>query len=352
MTLVSIIIATFNSSHTLPKVLEAINKQTYPKKNLEILIVDGGSTDDTIKIGKKFGCKIINNPRVEPVYAKYLGYKQASGRYIMYIDHDEVMTNMKSIANKINLLRTNPKVKAITGDGYITPNGYQAINRYINEFGDPFSFFYYHLSKNPDYFLSSMKKKYVIIKDTPLYSIFDLSSSSQIPIIELVAGGGMIDGMFFKKTFPDLTKQYHLVPHLLHLLRVNYPTIAITKNDPLLHFSSDRFQSYVQKIIWRVKNNIFFSNAVGVAGFSGRAQFQSQISTFKKFLFLPYAFSILFPLIDTMYLMYTRKDMSYWIHLPLSIMTAILIIYFYLLKIFGIIPTFTSYDGSTKAYEK
>lgn len=351
MASVSIIIATFNSSKTLPLVLEAIRNQSYPKKNIEILIIDGGSIDDTIQIGKKFGCKIINNPKVEPVYAKYLGYKHARGRYIMYIDHDEVMTNTQSIVNKVNTLRTNPKVKAVTGDGYVTPKGYHVINRYINEFGDPFSFFYYHLSKNPDYFLSSMKKKYVLIKDTPLYSIFNLSSS-QISIIELVAGGGMIDGMFFKRVFPEITRQYHLIPHFLHLLRTSYPTIAITKNDFLLHFSSDRFQSYVQKIIWRVKNNIFFSSGVGSAGFSGRIQFQPQILTLKKYLFLPYAFSVLFPLIDAIYLIYTRKDISYWIHLPLSIMTAILITYFYLLNILGIIPIFTSYDGSTKVHEK
>lgn len=352
MALVSIIIATFNSSHTLPKVLEAIKEQTYPQKDIEILVIDGGSTDKTIHIAKQHHCKIIKNPKVEPNYAKYLGFQNAKGKYLMYIDHDEVFTNPASIKTRIDLFQKHHNVKAVTGNGYANPPSLHVINRYINEFGDPFSFFIYRLSKNSKFFLPTMYKRYKAVLETELYVIFDLSSSPRIPLIELAAGGGMIDTQYIKKNFYGVITHYQLVPHLLHLLRPTYPFLGIVKNDSLYHYSSDNFSGYAQKIIWRVKNNIFHINTLGSSGFTGREEFQSPNFRLKKFLFLPYAFSIIFPSIDALYLMLSRRDASYIIHLPLTIITACLITYYYVLKLLGVRLAMTSYDGSTKAYEK
>ena len=50
--LITIIIPTLNSAKFLPDCLKSINEQRY--KNYEIIMVDGGSTDDTIIIGNKF----------------------------------------------------------------------------------------------------------------------------------------------------------------------------------------------------------------------------------------------------------------------------------------------------------
>lgn len=352
MALVSIIIATFNSARTLPKVLEAINKQTYPKKSLEILVVDGGSTDSTVSIAKRYHCKIIMNPKVEPNYAKYLGFQNAKGSYVLYVDHDEVFTNTGSIRTRVDMFKKHPNVKAVIGNGYLNPPGLHVINRYINEFGDPFSFFIYRLSKNSNFFLPTMYKRYKAIFDTELYSIFNLSSSSEIPLIELGAGGGMIDRSYTKRNFNNTITQYQLVPHLLHLLRPKYPFLGIVKNDSLYHYSSDNFGGYIQKIIWRVKNNIFHTDTLGTSGFTGREEFQTPISRLRKLLFLPYAFSILFPSIDAVYLMVTRKDASYCIHVPLTVITASLIVYYYFLKTLGIKSKMMSYDGSVPAYEK
>ena len=57
---ISIIIPTYNSENYIFKCLASIKKQKYNKKK-EILIIDGGSKDNTIKIAKKFNCKIFKN---------------------------------------------------------------------------------------------------------------------------------------------------------------------------------------------------------------------------------------------------------------------------------------------------
>lgn len=352
MIIVSVVIPTFNSARTLPLVLSSIRKQTYPQKYIEVLVIDGGSTDKTCEIAKTYDARVIRNPKVEPLYARYLGYLQSRGDYLMYIDHDEVLMNDNSIKDRVHMFKKNPDIKAVTGNGYRSPTGYGFINKYINEFGDPFSFFIYRLSKHADYFVDDMRHRYTLLKESSTYAIFDLASANTIPIIEIVAGGGMIDAVYYKKNFPKITTSYHLLPHLLLMLGKRYPYIAIMKHDELLHFSSDNFKSYMTKIIWRIKNNIFFTNTIGASGFSGRQEYEMHASQWKKYLFIPYALTILFPVIDGLHLSVTRKDVSYMLHVPLTIITSVIIVYFLLRKAFGLRPRLMSYDGTIQAYEK
>lgn len=344
---ISIIIATFNSEETLPLVLKSIQKQIYPKKEIEILLVDGGSVDKTIKIAKKFNCRIINNPRTEPVYGKYLAYLNARGQYAMYLDHDEVLKNKNSIALKMAAFKASSKIKAVIGSGYKNPKGYPFINDYINEFGDPFSFFIYKLSKNADFFIKTMRTNYPIVSENKSFIIFDLSKVKILPLIELVAGGSMFDILYFKKKFPQTLKRFELIPHFFYLLKDKLPFITITKNDFLIHYSSDTLGKYFNKIKWRIKNNIYHKSDMGISGFSGRDIFQPKFMRQKKFLFIPYAYSFVFPFIDSIFLAISRKKPKYLIHLPLTIYTANLIVYHYFLKkILRFKPKLRNYDES------
>ena len=343
--IVSIIIATFNSEKVLPMVLNSVKQQTFSKDKIEILIVDGGSNDQTLKIAKRFGCKIINNPRTEPVYGKFLGYLAAKGQYIMYLDHDEVIENKDSINLKLLALKRS-KIKAVLGSGYKSPEGYPFINSYINEFGDPFSFFIYKLSKDANFFAQAMRGRYPIFLENKFFTTFDLSKIKSLPIIELVAGGSMFDAATLKKEYPQTLKKYKLLPHYFYLLHSRYPFIAITKNDALIHYSADNLKGYLIKIRWRVKNNIYHVSDMGESGFSGRNKFQPLLIRFKKYLFIPYAYSLILPLLDSIELIFSRRKPLYLLHLPLTIYTATLIVYHYLLKISGQKPVLRSYDES------
>ena len=128
---ISIIIATYNSMKTLPHVINSLKKQTLDPSLFEIILVDGGSTDGTLDYASKNKFKIINNPRKEPVYAKYLGIQSAKGNYCMYLDHDEEIVNSKSLQLKIDIFE-NLDCHAIAPTGYQNPKGYHFINNYIN----------------------------------------------------------------------------------------------------------------------------------------------------------------------------------------------------------------------------
>ena len=58
---ISFITLTYDAGNLFNELLNSINKQDYPKNLFEILIIDGGSTDNTLKIAKKHDVKIKNN---------------------------------------------------------------------------------------------------------------------------------------------------------------------------------------------------------------------------------------------------------------------------------------------------
>ena len=320
----SIVIATFNSERTLPRVLASIRRQVYPKNLIDILVVDGGSTDKTIPIAKKYGCRVLHNPRTVPAWAKYIGYKEAKGKYLMYLDSDEVIVHTNSLKRKAAVLELSNSVRAVTGSGYRNPRGYSILNQYVNEFGDPFSFFIYRLSKGESFFVPSMKERYHTVEDNTDHVVFDFFGIAQLPIFELVAMGSMVDREYIRKQFPHVDLEPGLIPHLFYLLITKRAQICIINNDPLLHYSANSWSGYLRKIRSRIVNNVFTS---AKEGFRGRDELNNA-NPLKKYLFIPYALTLIWPLFDALYLSISRKNAGYLLHVPLSLYTAFLILYY------------------------
>lgn len=344
---ISIVIATYNSKY-LVKVLESIRMQNIDQKNIEILLVDGGSTDATLKIGRKYHCRIIKNPRIEPVYAKYLGLVHSHGKYILYLDHDEVIENSSSITKKIEILLNYRYVKAVVGSGYKNPKGFSKINNYVNDYGDPFSYYVYKLSRKDNFFVETMNLKYRRVNENENCVIYKLNIKKTLPPIELVQGGSMFDRDYIVNNYPGILKEYYSVPHLFIYICERFPYIAIIKNDPLLHYSSENLMKYLKKIDWRIKNNIYHYDTMGRAGFLGREKIQKEYSGYRKYLFIPYSLSVVLPLIDAIYLSLSRKDGAYLLHLPLCIYTSLSIIFHMGANIIGKKPVLKNYDNTVQ----
>jgi glycosyltransferase involved in cell wall biosynthesis len=103
MTIISFIIPTLNAASVLETCLKSIKKQNL--KNYEIIIVDGGSTDDTLKIAKKYHAKIFKNPLKTAEAGKAVGVKKATGKYIALIDSDNILPNKNWLQKNINILK-------------------------------------------------------------------------------------------------------------------------------------------------------------------------------------------------------------------------------------------------------
>jgi len=92
--LVSAIVPTRNSAKTLDICLKSVMKQTYP--NVEIIVVDNHSSDNTLKIAKKYTKKVFLKGPERSAQRNY-GVKMSEGEYLIFLDSDiELSKNVVS----------------------------------------------------------------------------------------------------------------------------------------------------------------------------------------------------------------------------------------------------------------
>ena len=111
--LVSIIMPTLNAGKYIGEALLSVQNQKY--KNYEIILVDGGSTDNTISVSRQFhGIKLIKQTGIGLFDAWNCGINSASGDLIAFLDSDDKFEE-NCIENHIKLYQENTLVTCTIG---------------------------------------------------------------------------------------------------------------------------------------------------------------------------------------------------------------------------------------------
>ena len=109
--LVSIIIVSYNGKRFLQKCFESLFSQSY--KNVEVILVDNGSSDDSIAYTNKYFPKVkVVNPHANTGFAQgnNIGVKHAKGKYLFllnndaWVDHDTITNLVKEYKDSIGIL--------------------------------------------------------------------------------------------------------------------------------------------------------------------------------------------------------------------------------------------------------
>lgn len=89
MSLVSIVIATYNHAHFVVEAVESALGQTYP--HIEVIVVDDGSTDNTRQVLSEYGDRIhyIYQVNKGPSAARNAGIQYARGDFFVFLDSDD-----------------------------------------------------------------------------------------------------------------------------------------------------------------------------------------------------------------------------------------------------------------------
>ena len=113
---ISIITVCYNSEKTIRHTLESINNQN--SKDIEHLIIDGNSTDNTLSIIKKYKYKkkIISENDKGIYDAMNKGIKLARGEVIGFLNSDDFYANNKVISKIESVFKEDPKLEACYAD--------------------------------------------------------------------------------------------------------------------------------------------------------------------------------------------------------------------------------------------
>jgi glycosyltransferase involved in cell wall biosynthesis len=101
--LISIITVVFNGEEHISECIDSVIKQTY--KNIEHIIIDGGSKDKTIEIIKRFNDQIsywVSEPDNGIYDAMNKGSSIAKGDYALFLNSDDYLFNENSVEKAVN----------------------------------------------------------------------------------------------------------------------------------------------------------------------------------------------------------------------------------------------------------
>lgn len=340
--LVSIIVPTLNARRTLRNTLRSIAGQSYPADNIEILVIDGGSTDDTVQIAREYGCSVLENNKVQQEFAKHLGLLRAAGEYLMFIDSDEVLDNPDDIRIKVDSLRRDESLIFIGSSGYRKPPDASPINDYINLFADPFASFMYRMPYDSRAYIPSMRRRYSMAEEDDDVLVLRFGAADELPLMDLAAGV-VIHAARLASALGGKTDD-SVIPQLLYRAAKHSRTMGLAKNCPITHDSADTVARYLRKLMWRVVVNVHYPTLPGT-GFSNRLPFQHAGMRVRRLLFIPYAATMIGPACESVVVAIRRSCPIALIHTPLTLFLALYILFQLFLKCIGVKPRLTEYGG-------
>ncbi len=127
---ITVITPSFNQGEFIEETIKSVLGQNYP--NLEYIIMDGGSTDDTLKILKKYQDKIkwFSEKDKGQTDAINKGLKIATGDILCYLNSDDCFTE-NSLFEVARFFDKSPDAFVVTGDCIIVDEKGQEINKAI-----------------------------------------------------------------------------------------------------------------------------------------------------------------------------------------------------------------------------
>ena len=304
---ISVVIATFNSERTLDLCLEKLNVQEYDKKKMEIIVVDGGSKDSTLKIAKSYGAKVI---RVDPKkqnaeYNKGIGLKYAKGEIVLFLDHDNIIPHTIWLKNIVQPFLED---KDIVGseplrfhyDPKMTP-----LDRYFALFGgsDPVV---YYLGKNSHLPWSSEKYNLLgkAVDKGKYYKI--IFSRNALPAL-----GG--NGAAIKRKLL-LTHAESDPDHFIHtdvvadLVGKGFNNYAIIK-ESIIHLTNNKTIPFLQR-------RVYFMEKYQLSVLKQRRYkvYDPERDKLKLLLFIVFALTFIIPFLGSIRGYLKVRDMAWFLH--------------------------------------
>lgn len=306
----SIIIVTRNVERTLSKVLETVSIQDYPKEKIEILIVDGNSTDKTLSIIKKskLPIRVIQSEYPnDPEACRGVGLMEAKGEIVSYIDSDNYLPHSGWITKMIVPFLENPEIVGSETWRY----GYRKEDNYLNRYfallgsADPVGLYLGKADKLSYLFTEwnlygevlKKYKNYFLVKFDPKY------------FPTLGSNGFFARRDMLLKAKSDPNHYFHIdVP--LDLALMGFSTYAVVK-DEIIHDTATSLIAFIKK---RIRYMALHYQERGRDRRYKVFNPKNPKDLFRLFLFIGFSATFIQPLYISFKGYFRKKDLAWFIH--------------------------------------
>jgi len=309
---ISVITPTLNSKDTIGKCLSSVREQNYPQDNIEIIIVDGGSTDNTKKIVSDYGVKLItvdrNKQNVE--FNKSIGIHVARGELLLMLDHDNILPDKNLLRKMVQPFHEHKDMVGVETLRYHYDPNATLLDRYFALFGvnDPLAF-YIGKADRMSYIYDTYSKKYSP-KDYGDYYLVRFTPN----IIPTIGANGF---MVRRKTLvenADITpERFFPIDVNVDLIRKGFNTYAFVK-DSISHLTGHG------NTIYYLKRRILFMKQYYLSEKNIYLQKTRRYSLYEKkdfwklIYFIIISLTLIIPLVDSIRGYCKIHDNAWFIH--------------------------------------
>lgn len=111
---ISLVIPAHNEDQRIGTTLDLINRQTYPRELMEVIVVDNNCTDQTVAVAKRFGAQVVVQTHPGVAWAREAGWRAARGEIVISTDAD-VQPKPNWVEQIVDRFSANPRVVGLTG---------------------------------------------------------------------------------------------------------------------------------------------------------------------------------------------------------------------------------------------
>src|SRR5262245_18944056 len=127
--LVTVVTPSFNQGRFIRATIESVLSQDYP--DIEYIVMDGGSTDDTAEVVKDFAGRLtwISEKDRGQSHAINKGFRMAKGEIVAWINSDDSLVP-GAVAHAVRAFVHHPEAGAVYGEGYLIDRAGRITSRF------------------------------------------------------------------------------------------------------------------------------------------------------------------------------------------------------------------------------
>lgn len=230
---ISFILLTLNDEKGVRRVLESVKIQDYPHELIEVVVVDDGSSDNSVKIAKRYTSKVYVRPR-NGLYANWVyALHKVTGEYVYYIEQDIELRGKDFVKKMLKplILRKNI-IASFTREGYPRRDQHW-INRFLS---------YDLIQRDPLYEFLTPSLESTFVKNTLDYIICRFTLENLPPV-----GRFLYRVKDLKRTSNWNAKYYFDHDFVINNIKCGYELYAYVPEPGIFHYHAKDFRHLLKK---------------------------------------------------------------------------------------------------------